>query len=76
MGNLDWLPKEDSKKNHHLWEENKFSEHSPGIIFEKRPIVDPKGKTIDKLYSAWIILNNPKQYNSYTTDTKKRKFYL
>lgn len=37
------------------------------IIFEKRPVVDGKGSEIAGLYNAWIILNNPKQFNSYTT---------
>src|ERR1017187_6931354 len=37
------------------------------ILFEKRPCLDKDGSAIEGLYNAWIILNNPKQYNSYTT---------
>lgn len=37
------------------------------ILFEKRACLDKDGSTIEGLYNAWIILNNPKQYNSYTT---------
>jgi 6-oxo-cyclohex-1-ene-carbonyl-CoA hydrolase len=41
------------------------------IIFEKHPCLDNKGNPIEGLYNAWIILNNPQQFNSYTTDMVK-----
>ncbi len=41
------------------------------IIFENRPCLDKKGIPIDGLFNAWIMLNNPKQYNSYTTASVK-----
>ena len=41
------------------------------IIFEKRPCLDKEGKPVKDLYNAWIFLNNPKQYNSYTTQAVK-----
>ncbi len=41
------------------------------ILFEKRPATLPDGTPVDGLYNAWIILNNPSQYNSYTTDMVK-----
>jgi len=37
------------------------------IIFENKPCLDKSGNEIKGLYNAWIVLNNPKQYNSYTT---------
>jgi len=37
------------------------------IKYEKRPVKGPDGKPAEGLYSAWIILNNPKELNSYTT---------
>ena len=37
------------------------------ILFEKRPCLDKDGTAIEGLFNAWIILHNPKQYNSYTT---------
>jgi len=43
----------------------------PQVLFEKRPAKTPDGKEIDGLYNAWITLNNPSQYNSYTTDMVK-----
>ncbi len=67
MADLDWLPKESGLKDHYLWGEEHFSDKDPGVIFEKKPILDPKGNVVDDLFSAWITLNNPKQYNSYTT---------
>src|SRR5690349_18230614 len=41
------------------------------IIFEKNPCLDKNGKQISGLYNAWIWLNNPKQFNSYTTSAVK-----
>lgn len=41
------------------------------IIFEKRSCLDHDGKPVEGLYNAWIILNNPKQFNSYTTQAVK-----
>jgi 6-oxo-cyclohex-1-ene-carbonyl-CoA hydrolase len=71
MADLSWLPRESGIKDHYLWGEEHFSDKAPGVIYEKRPIVDPQGKPIDDLYSAWITLNNPQQYNSYTTEMVK-----
>lgn len=56
----------DALKNHNLVPTT-FSE----IIFEKRSCLDKNGQPIDGLYNAWIILNNPKQFNSYTTAAVK-----
>lgn len=41
------------------------------VLFEKRPARDAGGDTVPGLYNAWITLNNPEQYNSYTTDMVK-----
>lgn len=41
------------------------------IIFEKRPCVNTDGTIVKDLYNSWIILNNPKQFNSYTTAAVK-----
>jgi len=71
MSDLSWLPRESGLKDHYLWGEEHFSDQAPGVIFEKKPILDPKGTKVDGLYSAWITLNNPKQYNSYTTEMVK-----
>lgn len=42
-----------------------------GVIYEKRPAKMPDGSIAEGLYNAWIILNNPTQFNSYTTDMVK-----
>jgi 6-oxo-cyclohex-1-ene-carbonyl-CoA hydrolase len=69
---LDWLPREDEKKDHELFKgEDYFGTEPPCTMYEKKPIVDPEGNVIEGLYSAWITLNNPRQYNSYTTDMVK-----
>ncbi len=41
------------------------------ILFEKRPCLDWKGFPVEGLFNAWIILNNPLQFNSYTTEAVK-----
>jgi 6-oxocyclohex-1-ene-carbonyl-CoA hydrolase len=71
MADLSWLPRESGIKDHYLWGDEHFSDKEPGVIFEKKPILDPQGNPIDDLYSAWITLNNPRQYNSYTTEMVK-----
>jgi 6-oxocyclohex-1-ene-carbonyl-CoA hydrolase len=71
MSDLNWLPRESGSKDHFLWGDEHFSSAAPGVMFEKKPIRDPQGKPVDGLHSAWITLNNPKQYNSYTTEMVK-----
>ena len=71
MADLSWLPRDSGNKNHHLWGDEHFSDEAPGVIFEKKPILDPAGQPVDGLFSAWITLNNPRQYNSYTTEMVK-----
>ena len=43
----------------------------PGVRFERRPARTPDGKIVQGLYNAWICLDNPGQYNSYTTEMVK-----
>jgi 6-oxo-cyclohex-1-ene-carbonyl-CoA hydrolase len=69
---LDWLPREDELKDHELFKgELYFGKEPPCTVYEKKPVVDPDGKVIEGIYSAWITLNNPRQYNSYTTQMVK-----
>ncbi|MGD8868692.1 MAG: hypothetical protein PVI01_13725 [Gemmatimonadales bacterium] len=42
------------------------------ILYELRPALDPAGQPVEGLHNAWIWLNNPKQFNSYTTDAARR----
>jgi len=41
------------------------------IRYELKPALDPDGSAVDGLYNAWISLDNPGQYNSYTTEAVK-----
>jgi 6-oxo-cyclohex-1-ene-carbonyl-CoA hydrolase len=34
-------------------------------------VLDSEGKAVEGLYTAWIILNNPRQFNSYTSEMVK-----
>ena len=40
------------------------------VDYEERPILKD-GQEVEGLHSVWITLNNPKQYNSYTTQMVK-----
>jgi len=68
---LEWMPRDNEKKDHALHTSPYWSDEAPGVVYEKRPLRDPDGNVVDGLYVAWIRLNNPKQYNSYTTDMVK-----
>jgi len=68
---LEWLPRDNKVKDHILMGPEHWGTEAPCTLYEKRPLTDPNGKAIDGLYAAWITLNNPKQYNSYTTEMVK-----
>ena len=68
---LDWLPRDDEVKNHALHGDDRFGTEPPCTMYEKKPVLDGKGEPVEGLYTAWITLNNPKQYNSYTTEMVK-----
>jgi 6-oxocyclohex-1-ene-carbonyl-CoA hydrolase len=51
-------------KNHALIPDYTF-EH---IRYELHPAIDSEGKAVAGLFNAWIVLDNPSQHNSYTTD--------
>jgi 6-oxo-cyclohex-1-ene-carbonyl-CoA hydrolase len=68
---LDWLPRDNEIKNHALHSDRHWSKQAPGVIYDKRQLTDPQGKPIDNLFVSWITLNNPQQYNSYTTEMVK-----
>jgi 6-oxo-cyclohex-1-ene-carbonyl-CoA hydrolase len=68
---LEWMPREDEKKDHLLHTDGHWGTDDPCVVYEKRPLTDPQGNVVDGLYAAWIRLNNPKQYNSYTTEMVK-----
>ncbi|MBK8908236.1 MAG: 6-oxocyclohex-1-ene-1-carbonyl-CoA hydratase [Rhodospirillales bacterium] len=57
--------------DHNLVSDNMRQQVSPGILYEKRPVKAEDGTTVSGLYTAWITLDNPKQFNSYTTDMVK-----
>ncbi len=69
---LEWMPREDEMKDHTLHTSVHWGKDAPCTVYEKKPLKDPKtGKAVDGLFVAWIRLNNPKQYNSYTTEMVK-----
>ncbi|RLD28220.1 MAG: 6-oxocyclohex-1-ene-1-carbonyl-CoA hydratase [Bacteroidetes bacterium] len=55
------------KLHSHNLVEHKYTD----ILYELRPAKDFEGNEVEGLYNAWIMLNNPSQYNSYTTKAVK-----
>ncbi len=68
---LDWLPRDDAIKNHALFGTEHWGSSAPCTVYEKRPVLDAAGAPVDGLFTAWITLNNPAQFNSYTTEMVK-----
>ncbi len=66
MNAPDLQPKRDFK-NHDIVDDIA----RPGIRYEKRPAKKPDGTVVPGLFNAWIWLDNPTQFNSYTTDMVK-----
>jgi 6-oxo-cyclohex-1-ene-carbonyl-CoA hydrolase len=54
-------------KNHALVSDPDFK----AIRYELHPARDAAGAAVEGLFNAWIVLNNPEQLNSYTTDAVK-----
>src|SRR5512147_868602 len=67
MNALDNLTARREFKNHDLVDD--FAK--PGVRYEKRPATRPDGSVAAGLYNAWITLDNPTQFNSYTTEMVK-----
>ncbi len=70
---LEWLPRDSELKDHGVGGEQFWGSYDqpPCTVYEKRPLVDPEGVAAEGLYTAWITLNNPAQFNSYTTEMVK-----
>ncbi|MCP4982983.1 MAG: 6-oxocyclohex-1-ene-1-carbonyl-CoA hydratase [Gammaproteobacteria bacterium] len=43
----------------------------PEVLVERRAARTVEGETAEGIFNVWITLNNPKQYNSYTTEMVK-----
>jgi len=68
---LDWIPRAPKNEilNHRTTSDERLQRtEPPRTTYELKPIVDPQGNKVDGLYVAWITLDNPAQYNSYTLD--------
>ena len=44
---------------------------APGVVYEETPFADPEGNAVEGLHAVRIVLHNPDQLNSYTTDMIK-----
>ncbi len=70
---LEWMPRDDELKDHGVGGEQYWGTHDkpPCTVYEKKPLRSSEGEVVEGLYTAWITLNNPRQYNSYTTEMVK-----
>ena len=70
---LEWMPRDNELKDHGVGGSQYWGSYDspPCTVYEKKPLRDPTGEVIADLFTAWITLNNPKQYNSYTTEMVK-----
>jgi 6-oxo-cyclohex-1-ene-carbonyl-CoA hydrolase len=58
-------------KDHDLIGDQLWQSVSKGVRYEKQPVKGEDGKPVSGLFNAWITLDNPTQFNSYTTDMVK-----
>jgi len=64
----NWLPRDNEAKTHQLFGDEHFGTEAPCTMYEKKPLINPdNGEKVKGLTNAWITLNNPAQYGSYTT---------
>jgi 6-oxo-cyclohex-1-ene-carbonyl-CoA hydrolase len=68
---LEWVPREHEKKDHFRFTDQHFGTEAPCVVYERKPLKDAKGNVVPGLYVAWVRLNNPAQFNSYTTEMVK-----
>jgi 6-oxo-cyclohex-1-ene-carbonyl-CoA hydrolase len=58
-------------KDHALVADHVRKAVSEGVLYEKRSARDASGKPVAGLFNCWITLDNPEQFNSYTTEMVK-----
>lgn len=69
---LDWLVRDNEIKDHNLFGDEFLGTEAPCTMYEKKPLINPKtGEPAEGLSVAWVTLNNPGQYGSYTTQMVK-----
>jgi 6-oxo-cyclohex-1-ene-carbonyl-CoA hydrolase len=71
---LDWMPRDSKLRDHSLFGPEHWGTEAdaPCVVYTKKPLQNPKtGQVVEGLYVAEVRLNNPKQYNSYTTEMVK-----
>ena len=69
---LDWLVRDNEVKDHQLFGDEHFGTEPPCTMYEKKPLFNPAtGEAVEGLTVAWVTLNNPAQYGSYTTEMVK-----
>ena len=64
-------PHDQPVKHHGLIADSMRESVSTGVHYERRPVQGADAKTVAGLHNAWITLDNPTQFNSYTTDMIK-----
>jgi len=68
---IDHLWRDSDPKNHNLWGDEFFGGDAPRVWYELKPVRNRDGEEVKNAFVAWIILDNPKEGNSYTTKMVK-----
>jgi 6-oxo-cyclohex-1-ene-carbonyl-CoA hydrolase len=63
--------KANAPKDHGLVPPQARKSASAAVHYDKRPVRSLDGTPVAGLFNAWITLDNPDQFNSYTTDMVK-----
>ncbi|MFC1656182.1 enoyl-CoA hydratase-related protein [Patescibacteria group bacterium] len=63
-----WVKRTGELVDHRLFSDEWLNGEAPGVNYELKPVVNPKtGEEMPDCYYAVVTLNNPRQFNSYTT---------
>jgi len=53
---LEWMPRDNETKDHALHTDVHWGTEAPTVVYEKRPLTDPKGNVVEGLFVSWIRL--------------------
>ncbi len=46
---LEWMPRDDEIKDHALHTDENWGTEAPCVVYEKKPLTDPKGNVVEGL---------------------------
>jgi len=51
---LEWMPRDNEKKDHLLHTDVHWGTEPPCVVHEKRPLKDRDGNVVEGLYVSWV----------------------